>query len=231
MSESKIVIITCDGACLGNGQLQTRAAAAAILSFQGHRRAIAEYIGQSTNQRAEIIAAAVGLETLTRPCTVILRSDSKYVVETMNGNYRKRTNHDAWARLETATETHDVTYEWIKGHAGHAEQEAADTIARSTAEIGKVTELILTETIQRLDHVITPALIDAVTEGLHYLANDCDGARTRDGVGFSRFDADTGHTLASKQRLNPRELATGRKLLKKYSQQLASYNPTLAAIL
>jgi len=64
MSERKLVTITADGACLGNGQAQTRAAAAAILNYQGRRRAVAEYIGESTNQRAEIIAVARGLESL-----------------------------------------------------------------------------------------------------------------------------------------------------------------------
>jgi ribonuclease HI len=229
--ERKIVIITADGACLGNGQTKTRAAAAAILNYLGHRRAIAEYIGESTNQRAEIVAVALGLESLKEPCTVIVRSDSQYVVETMKGTFKRRTNHEYWARLDNAAETHDVTFEWVRGHNGDTEQEAADTIARSTAEIGDVNQLILTEVIQRLENVITPALRNAVSEGLHYLANDCDGARTRDGVGFSKFDADFGHRLASKSFLNPREFAAGRKLLRRYAGQLAGYNPTIAAIL
>jgi len=177
MSERKLVTITADGACLGNGQAQTRAAAAAILNYQGRRRAVAEYIGESTNQRAEIIAVTRGLESLKEPCTVIVRSDSRI------------------------------------------------------AEIGEVTELILTEAVQRLENVITPALRNAVSEGLQYLANDCDGARTRDGVGFSKFDADFGHRLATKTVLNPRELAAGRRLLRRYAGQLASYNPALVAIL
>ena len=67
----KLVTLTVDGACLGNGQSQSRAAAAGILNYQGHRRAVAEYIGQSTNQRAEILSAACGLEALKEPCQVI----------------------------------------------------------------------------------------------------------------------------------------------------------------
>jgi hypothetical protein len=117
----------------------------------------------------------------------------------MKGAYKRRTNHDCWARLDTAAQIHEVTYEWIKGHNGNTEQEAADTIARSIAEIGEVTELILTEAVQRLENVITPALPNAVSEGLQYLANDCDGARTRDGVGFSKFDADFGTASQQKQ--------------------------------
>jgi len=147
---NKIVNITVDGACLGNGQAQTRAAAAAILNYDGHRRGVAEYIGPGTNQKAEILAAACGLEALNQPCRVILRSDSRYVVETMNGRFRRKSNRDAWARLDTAAQRHQVTYEWIKGHNGDPEQEAADMIARTIAELGEVKPIILTETIERL---------------------------------------------------------------------------------
>lgn len=234
-NEPKFVIITVDGACLGNGQsqLQTRAAAAAILNYRGHRRAVAEHIGESTNQRAEIIAAALGLESLKEPCTVILRSDSKYVVQTMKGEFKRRTNLDLWTRLDQAAQRHTVTYEWIKGHNGDPEQEAADTIARATAELGHINEVILTEVAQRLqnNNVITPVLRSAVTEGLTYLANGCDGARKRDGVGFNKFDTDLGHRLAAKQSLSINEFAVGRRLLRRYVVQLAGYNPTIAAII
>lgn len=224
----KLVIITVDGACLGNGQAQTRAAAAAILNYQEHRRAVAEYIGQSTNQKAEILAAACGLEALKEPCQVILRSDSRYVVETMNGNFKRKSNLDCWTRLDTAAQQHEVSYEWIKGHNGDPEQEAADTIARTIADIGEVKNIILTEAVERLNNRVTPALRNAVIEGLRYLANACDGARKRDGVGFNKYDADLGHELASKHSLTAREIATGRDLLRRYSGQL---DPTIVAII
>jgi len=227
----KLVIITVDGACLGNGQAQTRAAAAAILNYQGHRRAVAEYIGQSTNQKAEIIAAACGLEALKEPCEVILRSDSRYVVETMNGNFKRKSNLDCWTRLDIAAQQHNVTYEWIKGHNGDPEQEAADTIARTIAEIGQVKNIVLTEAIERLNNHLTPALREAVTEGLRYLANDCDGARRRDGIGFNKYDAELGHELASKEYLTPHDIATGRAILRRYTAQLNNHNPTIAAII
>jgi ribonuclease HI len=234
-TKQKLVIITVDGACLGNGQseIQTRAAAAGILNYQGRRRAVAEYIGESTNQRAEIIAAAVGLESLKEPCAVIIRSDSKYVVQTMKGEFKRRTNLDLWARLDQAAQRHTVTYEWVKGHSGDSEQEAADTIARATAELGHINQVILTEVAQRLanENVITPVLRNAVTEGLTYLANDCDGAKKRDGVGFNKFDTDLGHRLAAKQSLSINEFAVGRRLLRRYTAQLAYYNPTIAAII
>ena len=227
----KLVTITVDGACLGNGQIESRAAAAGILNYQGHRRAVAEYIGQSTNQRAEILSAACGLEALTEPCRVTLRSDSRYVVETMNGKFRRKSNLDCWARLDAAAQQHEITYVWIKGHNGDPEQEAADTIARTTAEIGEVRALILTEAIERLNNHVTPALRAAVIKGLRYLANACDGARKRDSVGFNKYDADLGHELAAKTSLTERDIATGRALLRRYSAQLTSHDPTIVAII
>jgi len=113
---SKHVVITVDGACLGNRQPEnTRAAAAAILNYQGHRRAVGEYIGHSTNQRAEIIAAAIGLESLKERCYVTLRTDSRYVTETMQGHFRRKTNFDCWERLDAAKGPHVV---WFKGSSG-----------------------------------------------------------------------------------------------------------------
>ena len=230
-AQRKQVTITTDGACLGNGQNETRAAAAAILEYQGHKRAIACYIGPSTNQRAEITAAAFAIESLKEPCMVILRTDSRYVVETMTGKFKRRTNLDCWQRLDEAAIPHEINYEWVRGHHGDPDQEAADKLARSTARLGKATELMLTETVQRLSHTITPALRDAVIQGLRLLAGHCDGARYRDGVGFNKFDAEYGHNLAAKETLNPMQIAAGRKLLRRYSNQLAIYSPDLVAIL
>ena len=227
----KIVIVTVDGACLRNGQANPSAAAAAILKYRGNRKAVAEFIGQSTNQRAEIIAAAVGLETLTQPCRVTLRSDSRYVVQTMTGNFRRKTNLDCWTRLDNAKKLHEVTYEWIEGHTGDPDQEAADTLARAVAKLENVDPTLLTETIQRLDNNITPALRNAVSRGLRHLARECDGARRHDGVGFSRFDADFGHRLAAKSFLTPRELAAGRSLLRRYAAQLNAHDPLIVAII
>ena len=81
----KQVTIVCDGSSLGNGKGITRAAAVAVLGFKGYWKAVGEYLGNATNQQAEIAAAAVGLESLSEVCTVTLMSDSKYVVETMGG--------------------------------------------------------------------------------------------------------------------------------------------------
>lgn len=231
MSEKKTVIITADGACLGNGRETTRAAAAAILEYNGRRRAVAHYIGPSTNQRSEITAAAFALRSLKEPCIVILRTDSQYVVETMNGNFRRKSNLDLWRELDEAAAPHEVTYEWLRGHNGNPEQEAADKTARATAKAGTTNPTVLTEVVARLENTYTEALKQAVIKGLKYLSSLCDGARRRDGVGFNSFDAEFGHSLASKPHLSPRDVASGRRLLLRYQKQLSSFDPSIVAIL
>lgn len=231
MSEKKVVIITADGACLGNGHENTRAAAAAILEYNGHRRAVARYIGPSTNQRAEISATILALESLREPCTVILRTDSQYVAQTMNGNFKRKSNHDLWQQLDSASSNHQVTYEWIRGHHGNPEQEAADKIARATAKAEIVSDTVLSESIARLENTYTPALKRAVNAGLKYLAGKCDGAHRQDGIGFNTFDAEFGHMLAAKSDLSPRDVASGRRLLLRYQKQLLNLDPTVLAIL
>ena len=85
-------------------------------------RAVGPYIGSATNQQAEIVAAWVGFEPLHRTCEVMLRTDSKYVGEMMNGNFVRRTNDECWSRLDLAASTHVVTWEWVKGRLGYRPQ-------------------------------------------------------------------------------------------------------------
>ncbi len=137
------VAIFCDGSSLGNGQEASRAAAVALLGHKGIWKAFGEYLGKATNQQAEIAAAAVGLERLKRPCQVHVFTDSKYVVETMNGRFRRKANLPWWERLDRAAKSHKVRWEWTRGHAGHLVQEAADNAARRIAAAGRVEESIL----------------------------------------------------------------------------------------
>ena len=141
----KHVTIVCDGSSLGNGKGETRAAAVAVLGFKGVWKAVGEYLGNATNQQAEIAAATIGLKQLKEPCRVKVLSDSRYVVETMTGNFRKKTNHDWWAKLEKAASQHQIEWEWLKGHAGHEVQEVADKTARKIASLGRVDRELLDE--------------------------------------------------------------------------------------
>ena len=143
----KEVTIVCDGSSLGNGKGITRAAAVAVLGFKGIWKAVGEYLGNATNQQAEIAAAYVGLKNLKEPCKVKLMSDSRYVVETMTGNFRKKTNHDWWEKLDKAAAKHQISWEWTKGHAGHEIQEIADKMARKIAALGHVDKALLDDAV------------------------------------------------------------------------------------
>jgi ribonuclease HI len=141
----KDVLIYCDGSSLGNGRDEPRAAAVALLGFRGVWRAFGEYLGEATNQQAEVAAAALGLEQLREPCSVTVMSDSRYVVETMSGRFRRKSNHDWWARLDRAAEKHQIKWQWLKGHAGHVAQEAVDKAARKIAAAGHPDATALSE--------------------------------------------------------------------------------------
>jgi len=153
MAPLKQVTIFCDGSSLGNGQESSRAAAVALLGYKGFWRAVGEYLGRATNQQAEIIAAAVGLEALRQPCDVKVFTDSRYVVETMSGRFRRKTNLPWWERLDRAARPHKIHWEWTRGHVGHLLQEAADKAARRIAAAGQVDESILRDAVDAVGAV------------------------------------------------------------------------------
>ena len=134
----KQIQIVCDGSSLGNGSKNTRAAAVAILEYDGLRKIVGEYLGNATNQQAEIVAACLGLEALKQSCQVEVVSDSQYVVKTMNKLFKRKTNHEFWERLDNAAKGHRVVWTWTRGHAGHPVQEKCDEAARLIAATGEV---------------------------------------------------------------------------------------------
>lgn len=154
----KLVTIYCDGSSLGNGQLATRAAAVALLGYKGIWRAVGEYLGTATNQQAEIVAAALGLESLKEHCDVHLFTDSRYVVETMNGRFRRKANPKWWLRLDKASNGHQIVWEWTRGHDGHIVQEAADRAARKIATAERVKDSILREAMDTVGTIDTDDL-------------------------------------------------------------------------
>ena len=113
-----------------------------------HRRELSGGFKKTTNNRMEILAAIVGLEALIRPCQVELYSDSQYLVKAFNEhwidgwikkNWKRNgkepvKNTDLWKRLLAAMEPHTVTFHWVKGHAGHPENERCDKLATSAAD-------------------------------------------------------------------------------------------------
>lgn len=139
-----VVHIWTDGACKGN---PGRGGWGALLRYGGHERELCGGEAHTTNNRMELLAAIVALETLKRPCHVHLTTDSQYVRQGMLEwlpNWRKRNwrradgqpvkNADLWVRLDEAAKRHQMHWHWIKGHAGHAENEQADQLANRGIE-------------------------------------------------------------------------------------------------
>jgi len=136
----KTVEIFTDGACSGN---PGPGGYGAILKYNGIERELSGGNPQTTNNRMELMAVIVALEALKEQCNVILTSDSKYVIDAlekgwakkwqsnnwMRTNKDKALNPDLWERLLKLTDYHNMTYNWIKGHAGHTENERCDKMA------------------------------------------------------------------------------------------------------
>lgn len=132
-----LVRIYVDGSCARNGAIDSSAGCGAVMLDQNRLeiRLVAEYLGQITNQQAEILAGAKALEQLRRPCRVEIISDSKYVIDTMTGRNRMRTNRPFWTRLVEECYGHHITWRWVKGHSGVPFQEVADRLARASARL------------------------------------------------------------------------------------------------
>ena len=144
------VTIFTDGAARGN---PGPGGYGAVLSFRQadgtlHERELSQGYVRTTNNRMELMAAIAGLEALKKPCTVTLHSDSKYLVDAFNQHWvdgwLKRNwknskkepvkNVDLWKRLLEAKRPHEVTFVWVKGHAGHPENERCDELATAAAD-------------------------------------------------------------------------------------------------
>src|SRR3982750_990890 len=152
---TKVVTIFCDGSSLSNGSDEDRAPAVAFPGYQGLWRAFGLYLGKATNQQAEIAAAALGLEALKEPCRVRVHTDSRYVIETMKGSFRRKTNHDWWKRLDEAKARHEVEWHWSQGHVGHVFQEPPDRAPRKIAALGQVEPAVLQNAVDKIG-VIEP---------------------------------------------------------------------------
>ena len=134
------VKIWTDGACSGN---PGPGGWGAILTFDGHEKDLCGGEAHTTNNRMELMAAIMALESLTRACDVDIHTDSQYVRQGVMGwihGWKKNgwktaarqpvKNVDLWQRLDAATERHNIEWHWVKGHAGNAMNERADALAR-----------------------------------------------------------------------------------------------------
>lgn len=195
------VLIYADGSCLKNGSEQAQAGAGVVIMTEDRRRIKLKacYLGALTNQKAEILACAVGLESLKVPCRVQIFSDSKYVVETMLGSNRMKSNREYWNRLIAACLTHQIEWNWIRGHNGDAFQETADRLSRAAA-IAKanLNKITLDRLALMLLNKPDENTVQIIHNGLKTLSEICDGARKADGQGFNKFDSELGHALCKK---------------------------------
>lgn len=131
-----LVTIYADASCLRNGSPDASAGCGAVIIDRNRMelKLVAKYLpGAVTNQQAEILACVMALEELRRPCRVEMFSDSMYVIDTMTGKNRMKTNRPFWGRLVEQSYGHHMTWRWIKGHDGVAFQEAADRLARAAS--------------------------------------------------------------------------------------------------
>lgn len=141
----KQVEIFTDGACQGN---PGPGGWGAVLRYQGREREISGGEAHTTNNRMELSAVIEALALLREPCEITLCSDSKYVCDAISKGWAKSwrkngwkkadkkpaLNSDLWERLLNLLEQHHVTIRWVKGHAGHPENERCDRLAVAAAE-------------------------------------------------------------------------------------------------
>jgi len=146
-SEQPHVSIYCDGACLGNPG--PGGYAALLVGMVGEKKVekiVAGGEGNTTNNRMEIMAALEGLRALKKPCKVTVYSDSQYVVKAMRewikdwvargwktASRKPVVNADLWQDMLNAVDNHSVQWKWVKGHAGHPENERVDALAMAEA--------------------------------------------------------------------------------------------------
>ncbi|MEQ9449441.1 MAG: ribonuclease HI [Rhodospirillaceae bacterium] len=143
-SGNEVVELFTDGACLGN---PGPGGWAVLLRYGDAEREVSGGEPETTNNRMELMAVIEGLRCLTRPSRVSVTTDSQYVqkgiTEWIKGwkargwktsNKKPVKNADLWQALDEARTGHEVTWHWVRGHAGHEENERVDAMARGEAE-------------------------------------------------------------------------------------------------
>lgn len=129
-----------DGACSGN---PGPGGYGVILRYKGIQKEISGGEPNTTNNRMELSAVIAGLSALKEPCEVTITSDSKYIIDAVEKGWankwkannwiksdrKKALNPDLWDKLLTLLEKHKVDFIWVKGHAGHCENERCDELA------------------------------------------------------------------------------------------------------
>ena len=118
-----------------------------LLRYRGNTKELSQGFHRTTNNRMELMAALIGLESLNEPCLVTLFSDSRYLIDAMTKGWiegwkqkgwsrgkQPLKNADLWKSLYTASSKHTISWQWVKGHAGHPENERCDQLATMAAD-------------------------------------------------------------------------------------------------
>lgn len=139
-----VVEIFSDGSCLGN---PGPGGWGALLRWRGYEKELSGGEPNTTNNRMELMGAICALNELKKPSKIILTTDSRYVIQGINewlagwvargwktANKQPVKNQDLWQALHEATQRHEIDWRWVKGHAGHDENERVDDLARHAAE-------------------------------------------------------------------------------------------------
>ncbi len=135
----KSVKLFSDGSCLGN---PGAGGWAYILQYGDAIKKASGAEAMTTNNQMELTAAIMGLSALKQPCCVELFTDSEYVVKAINSwlakwvvtDFKGKKNADLWRRYLAAAAPHEIKASWVKGHAGHPQNEECDAMARAAAE-------------------------------------------------------------------------------------------------
>lgn len=144
MTDDDIVEIYSDGSCLGN---PGPGGWGVLLRWRGHEKELSGGEAETTNNRMELLAAINALNELKKPSKIVLTTDSRYVIQGINewmtgwvargwktANKQPVKNKDLWQALHQAIQPHQIEWQWVKGHAGHDENERVDDLARNAAE-------------------------------------------------------------------------------------------------
>ncbi len=139
MPTMKKVEIFTDGACSGN---PGAGGYGVILRYKGHEKELSGGEAHTTNNRMELTGVIEGLSALKEPCEVVITTDSRYIVDSIEKgwvyNWQKKNwlrksepvpNTDLWQKLLKLLEIHKVSFNWVKGHNGHSENERCDRLA------------------------------------------------------------------------------------------------------
>jgi ribonuclease HI len=125
--QSREYLVYADGSCIGNPGpggwgVVVRDPDGVVTELNGHQDA-------TTNNRMELMGAIEGLKATEAGAHVVLRSDSRYVVNSMNLHYKRNTNHDLWKLLDAETAAREVRFEWVRGHGSDETNNRADELA------------------------------------------------------------------------------------------------------